>query len=305
MAGKKVDWTDERHRRIIEEQRKFIWTPEQLERLAAWIGFEPGWTILDLGCGHGYVGRTYAPFISPGGRVICVDREFPLLEEARRQSAEGVAACFFEFVAADACSVPLADGAVDAAYCQTLLMHLAEPERCLAEMVRVVRPGGVVVCNEPDNSPGGYTYVSTYELEFEDVLEEAKAGWTSYFGRKARGLGDSAVGPHIPEMMHRLGLVDIDGRQNEKVFFLVPPYDTPVQRHFKRMIVENYARREDWKEEVLANYLAGGGKPEEFERLWEKWGERGRDMVAALARGDFFIAGAGNFYIFTGRKPKK
>jgi hypothetical protein len=71
------------------------------------------------------------------------------------------------------------------------------------------------------------------------------------------------------------------------------------------MIVENYARREETKEEALANYLAGGGGPEEFERLWEKWGARGKDMVGALERGDFFIAGAGNFYIFVGRKPEK
>jgi SAM-dependent methyltransferase len=261
--------------------------------------------MLDLGSGYGYIGRTYARHISPGGRVVGVDREIPLLEEARRRAAEQRDGCVFDFVCGNAYAVPLADGAVDVAFCQTLLMHLAEPERCLAEMVRVVRPGGVVVCHEPDNSPGRYTYVSTYKLGFEDVLEEARAGWTSHFGRKARGRGDWAVGPHIPEMMHRLGLVDIDGRQNEKVSFLVPPYDTPVQQHFKRMIVENYARREEAKEEALADYLAGGGRPEEFERLWEKWGERGKDMVAALERGDFFIAGAGNFYIFAGRKPEK
>ena len=305
MSSKEVDWTDERHRRIIEEQRKFIWTPEQLERLAAWIGFEAGWTMLDVGCGYGYLGRTYAPYISPGGRVVCVDREIPLLEEARRRAAEQSNGCGFDFACGDAYAVPLADGAVDVAFCQTLLMHLAEPERCLAEMVRVVRPGGVVVCNEPDNSPGSYGYISTYVPGWEETVEDAANEWRIYFGRKARGLGDAALGPRIPEMMHRLGLVDIDGRQNEKVFFLVPPYDTPVQKHLKRMIVENFQRREEWKEEVLANYLAGGGGAEEFERLWDKWGERGRDMVAALERGDFFIAGAGNFYIFTGRKPKR
>jgi protein-L-isoaspartate O-methyltransferase len=85
MSSKRVDWTDERHRRIIEEQRKFLWTPEQLERLAAWIGLEAGWTMLDLGCGYGYLGRTYATHVSPGGRVVCVDREAALLEEARRR----------------------------------------------------------------------------------------------------------------------------------------------------------------------------------------------------------------------------
>ncbi len=234
-----------------------------------------------------------------------MDREIPLLEEARSRAAEQRDGCVYYFTCGDAYAVPLADGAVDVAFCQTLLMHLAEPERCLAEMVRVTRAGGVVVCHEPDNSPGGYTYVSTYELEFDDVMEEAGMGWTSYFGRRERGLGNSAIGPRIPEMMHRLGLVNIDGRQNEKVYFLVPPYDTPIQKHFKRMIVENFQKREEWKEEILQNYLAGGGTAERFEHFWEKWGARGKDMVDALERGDFFMAGAGNFYIFTGRKPDK
>jgi len=40
----KTDWTDERHRRIIEEQRRYMWTPEQLARLATWYGLKPGKT---------------------------------------------------------------------------------------------------------------------------------------------------------------------------------------------------------------------------------------------------------------------
>jgi SAM-dependent methyltransferase len=234
-----------------------------------------------------------------------VDREIPLLAEGRRRAGEKGDGCAFDFACGDAYAVPLGDDSVDVAYCQTLLMHLEEPERCLAEMIRVVRPGGVVVCNEPDNAPGKYGYVSTYEPTFEELVEEERAGWASHFGRKARGRGDWAIGPRVAEMMHRLGLVDIDGRQNERVALLVPPYDTPVQTHIKKMVVENYERREEWKEEVCEDYIAGGGTAEDFDRLWDRWGKRGGDMVAALERGDFLMAGAGNFYVFTGRKPKK
>jgi ubiquinone/menaquinone biosynthesis C-methylase UbiE len=304
MNQKKVDWTDERHRRVIEEQRKFLWTPEQRESIAAWIGFEAGWSMLDLGCGYGYLGWTYAPYMSPGGRVVCVDREAPLLDEARLQAEEKADGCAFDFTCGDAYAVPLADESVDVAFCQTLLMHLKEPERCLAEMVRVVRPGGVVVCNEPDNAPGKHDYVSTYEPTFEELMEEERALWRSHFGRKARREGDWAVGPRVPAMMHRLGLVDIEGRQNERVTLLVPPYDTPVQQHVKRMYVENFERREEWKEEFREDYLAGGGSREDFESFWERWGRRGSDMIAALERGDFIMASAGNFYVFKGRKPE-
>jgi ubiquinone/menaquinone biosynthesis C-methylase UbiE len=303
MANKGVDWTDERHRRIIEDQRKFMWTPEQLERLAAWIGFEAGWTILDLGCGYGYLGRTYAPHVSPGGLVVSVDREVDLLEEARRRAAEQSDECTFYFACGDACAVPLADGAADLAFCQTVLMHLAEPERCLAEMVRVVRPGGVVVCNEPDNSPVSYGYISTYVPGWEETVEEASNEWRAYFGRKALGRGDSAIGGRVPEMMHKLGLVDIDARLNEKVFLLVPPYETPFQRHVKDMMIQNFEKRDEWKEESRELFLAGGGDAETWEKCWEKWGRLIKDMKKELEQGDLYMTGSSIFYSVRGRKP--
>lgn len=303
MTDTRTDWADERHRRIIEEQRKFLWTPEQLEWLAAWIGFKAGWTVVDVGCGYGYVGRTYAPFMSPGGRVIGVDREGPLLEEARARAAEAADECTFAFVGGEAYAVPLAAETADAAFCQTLLMHVPEPERALAEMVRVTKRGGVVVCFEPDNSPSGAFYASVFDFDFDDRMEAAAFEWRCHYGRKARGKGDPAVGSRVPELMHRAGLVGVEARQNEKVWMLVPPYDTPNQQHWKRMIGESFERREEWREEIREDYLAGGGEAETFDRYWEKWGERGREMVAAAERGELYATGTGNFYIVKGRKP--
>jgi ubiquinone/menaquinone biosynthesis C-methylase UbiE len=305
MADKKVDWTDERRRRIVEEQRKFLWTPEQLERLAAWMGLESGLTMLDLGCGYGYVGRTYAPFISPGGRVVCVDREAALLEEARRRAADEKADCSFEFLIGDAYSVPLAEGAADVACCQTLLIHLKEPEKCLAEMVRVVRPGGVVVCNEPNNSPVNYGYISTYVPGWEEAVEDAADEWRVYFGRKALGRGDAAVGGRVPEMMHKLGLVDVDARLNEKVNLLVPPYETPFQRHFKDTMIRNLEKRDEWEEELRELFLAGRGDEETWEKNWEKGGRLAEDMKKALEQGEFYMTGSPIFYSIRGRKPAK
>jgi ubiquinone/menaquinone biosynthesis C-methylase UbiE len=303
VADNRTDWADERHRRIIEEQRKFLWAPEQLERLACWIGFKPGWTIVDVGCGYGYVGTAYAPFMSPGGRIIGVDREGPLLEEARARAAQAAGECTFEFVGGEAYSVPLTDEIAEGTFCQTLLMHLAEPEKALAEMVRLAKEGGVVVCIEPDNSPGAAFYASVFDFDYDDRMEAAAFEWHCHYGRIARGKGDPAVGSRVPELMHRAGLVDVEARQNEKVWMLVPPYEAPNQQHFKRMIRDNFERREEWREEVREDYLAGGGEAEAFERYWEKWGERGREMVAALEREELYTTGSGTFYIFKARKP--
>ncbi len=50
----------------------------------------------------------------------------------------------------DACSLPYPDGSFDAAHCERVLMHLADPGEALNEMRRVVRPGGRIVAAEPD-----------------------------------------------------------------------------------------------------------------------------------------------------------
>ncbi len=51
---------------------------------------------------------------------------------------------------ADAYRLPFAEDAFDTAHCERVLMHLEEPGAALAEMKRVVRPGGWVVAVEPD-----------------------------------------------------------------------------------------------------------------------------------------------------------
>jgi uncharacterized protein YbaR (Trm112 family) len=52
-------------------------------------------------------------------------------------------------VVGDAHSLPYADGSVDAIYCEAVLEHLTDPDRAVAEMFRVCRPGGQVYANSP------------------------------------------------------------------------------------------------------------------------------------------------------------
>ncbi len=305
MVDKRTDWTDERHRRIIEEQRRFLWTPEQVERLAAWIGFKPGDVVLDLGCGHGYIGRTFAPFVSPGGWVVGVDAEPALVAEARRRTRVAVPECQvgFDFAASDAGAVPLGDATVDVATCQTLLIHLGEPEKCLAELVRVAKPGGTVVCFEPDNFPTLAGYDSAMPYDRAEWLQFFEAGLLYHEGRKMRGRGDNNIGARVPRMMRDLGLTDIDARQNEKVWLLVPPYDTPVQRHMKEMVTSNFERRDEWREEYRGDYLAAGGDEATFERLWARGNELAARALAQIARDEYYATFGGSFFVLKGWKP--
>ena len=57
----------------------------------------------------------------------------------------------WKVVRGDATEIPLPSESFDVVTCQTVLMHLAQPADALREMLRILRPGGLLVCVEPNN----------------------------------------------------------------------------------------------------------------------------------------------------------
>jgi ubiquinone/menaquinone biosynthesis C-methylase UbiE len=108
------------------------------------LGLRPGAAALDVGCGLGDDARRIAEIVGAGGRVVGVDASAALIERAR-QPPSGV-----EWIVADAHDLPFTEGTFDAARTERMLQHVAKPVEIVAEMVRVVRPGAVVLACEPD-----------------------------------------------------------------------------------------------------------------------------------------------------------
>lgn len=96
----------------------------------------PHWIVADLGCGTGNGAELLSPFVR---EVIAVDQSTPMLDAARKRLA-GLKNV--QFVDGPLEALPLADASVDAAMCLLVLHHVAEPAGALAEMKRVIRPGG-------------------------------------------------------------------------------------------------------------------------------------------------------------------
>jgi ArsR family transcriptional regulator len=94
------------------------------------------WVVGDLGCGTGAVSEVLAPLVR---RVIGVDGSAPMLDEARRR-LEGRANV--ELRQGELEALPLEDGCLDAATLMLVLHHLPDPAAVLAEVARVLRPGG-------------------------------------------------------------------------------------------------------------------------------------------------------------------
>jgi ubiquinone/menaquinone biosynthesis C-methylase UbiE len=100
-----------------------------------------GERVLDVACGTGLVTLRIADALGTAGAVVGTDISGQMVEEARRIAAERkVDNASFE--RADAEQLPFADTTFDAAVCALGLMYVPDPVKALAEMRRVLKPGG-------------------------------------------------------------------------------------------------------------------------------------------------------------------
>jgi ubiquinone/menaquinone biosynthesis C-methylase UbiE len=101
----------------------------------------PGERVVDVACGTGLVTFRAADAVGPSGGVLGTDLSGKMVEQAATEAARrGVGHTRFERM--DAESLDLPDASADAALCALGLMYVPEPERALAEMRRVLVPGG-------------------------------------------------------------------------------------------------------------------------------------------------------------------
>jgi ArsR family transcriptional regulator len=97
------------------------------------------WTVGDLGCGTGQLTASLAPFVE---RVVAVDASREMLAAARSRLEE---VPNVELRQGELEALPLEDGSLDAAVLFLVLHYVVEPARALAEVARVLRPGGALL----------------------------------------------------------------------------------------------------------------------------------------------------------------
>jgi malonyl-CoA O-methyltransferase len=101
----------------------------------------PPRTVLDLGAGTG-LGALELRRRLRGARIVAMDIAEPMLQQVRRRSP------FWRpirCVSADACALPFKAGSFDVIFSNLMLQWIVPPDRALAEMRRVLRPGGVLL----------------------------------------------------------------------------------------------------------------------------------------------------------------
>lgn len=105
------------------------------------IAPHPGEAILDIGCGAGSLDRLLAQRLGGANPITAIDVNPFWLREAEALAAEEGLAGAIRFLPGNAEAVPFPDGSFDAVFSVTVLEE-CDADRAIAEMLRVVRPGG-------------------------------------------------------------------------------------------------------------------------------------------------------------------
>lgn len=178
------------------------WSPH----LVAGAGLAPGQHVLDVACGTGVLARAARTAVGPGGRVVGLDPAPGMLAVA----AEVAPA--LEWVPGDAQDLPFPDRAFDAVVSQFGLMFVPDKARALAEMRRVLKPGGRValaVWDAVSENPAYREVAALFDAEIGPEAGEAV--------RVPFSMGDRAAFLHLVEAA---GFVDaeVETRREEARF---------------------------------------------------------------------------------------
>jgi SAM-dependent methyltransferase len=179
-----------------------LFDPPSVERLER-IGVASGWEVLELGAGRGSMAAWLAGRVAPGGRVVATDLDVSLLEQ---RAEPGVEVLRHDVLADD-----FPPASFDLVHCRAVLVHLSDPERALARIAGWVKPGGVILAEEP--------WTDVARLAPDPAAARAAAALDDIDGAFAR---------RLPQLLRDVGLERVrgeatldffDGGSREAAFF--------------------------------------------------------------------------------------
>jgi ubiquinone/menaquinone biosynthesis C-methylase UbiE len=127
-----------------------------------------GMRLLDCGCGQGAITTDLAALISPG-EAVGIDMGTSQIDAAREWAvSKGQQNISFEV--GDIYEIPFSTASFDAVFANTVLEHVSDPGRAMREMLRVLKPGGVVGLADPDYGTLIQEPSTPLSLELREIL---------------------------------------------------------------------------------------------------------------------------------------
>jgi SAM-dependent methyltransferase len=288
------------------DTRDYWWNLDFLELMGKRLSFDRVRDVLDVGCGVGHWGQVLGKVLPSVARVHGVDRDPLWVEKATARASADGSAGRFSYRVAVAEKLPFDDASFDLVTCQTVLIHTPDPGAAVDEMIRVARPGGLILVAEPNNLAGALIFDS---IRFRDPVDEIVALVRLQLlcerGKVALGEGNNSIGDLVPDLFAKRGLLNIGVYQSDKTNPMLPPYDSSEQQ---AMLAEraDFEHRDFWiwsRADTHRYFLAGGGRDGEFDALWELATSGVDKFNKAIDDRTYAGAGGAVGYLIAGRKP--
>ena len=169
--------------------------------------------VVDFGCGYGYLGLVLMPLLPEGSTYTGVD----ISEELIKKGREIFKSVPFnhKFILSSANGVPENDDTFDIAICNSVLMHIPEPDAVLTEMKRITKNDGMIItCESNWNAVNALLYIDGIkkskitdlgflQILFERIHEKTKT--------------DGNIGMKMPVIMARNNIKNIQARISDSV----------------------------------------------------------------------------------------
>jgi ubiquinone/menaquinone biosynthesis C-methylase UbiE len=161
------------------------------------IGVGPGWRCLDLGCGPRGITDALAARVGASGHVTGLEFDPEFVAIAREKAPANV-----DFITGDAYGTGLPGAGFDLVHVRFLACTAGNPERLLAEAIRLVRPGGTVAFQEAD---GGTLRCFPPHPAFSAL----RRAWLGSFPDGVPDGDDDPLAHRAYRLMRRAGLEDV------------------------------------------------------------------------------------------------
>jgi ubiquinone/menaquinone biosynthesis C-methylase UbiE len=154
---------------LDSDYRRTLQPPDQI---VARSGAQPGMKVLEIGCGSGAYTTFFARAVAPTGEVAALDIQPAMLAQLAAKLAKPENQDIQNIVLheASAYELPFDDNTLDLVYMITVFQEIPDRDRTLAEVLRVLKPGGLLAITE-------WIFDPDYPLMSTTVKQGTQAGF--------------------------------------------------------------------------------------------------------------------------------